>query len=91
MVFNIIFSIIIVVLLILFFFWALQCHKKAEYEYYTNNHMNTVSKLISGLRAPNDKEKEAMAKCLNAAFNTDKYKAKDMSLMNVAKSFITGN
>jgi hypothetical protein len=53
--------------------------------------MNTVSKLISGLRAPNDKEKEAMAKCLNAAFNTDKYKAKDMSLINVAKSFIIGN
>ena len=89
--FNVIFSIIIVILLILFFFWALQCHKKAEYEYYTNNYMNTASKLISGLRAPNDKEKEAMAKCLNAAFNTDKYQAKDMTLMNVAKSFITGN
>jgi hypothetical protein len=89
--FNVIFSIVIVILLIFLFFWALQCHKKTEYEYYANNQMNTLSKLISGLRAPNDKEKDAVAKYLNSALNTDEYKAKDMSLMNVAKSFITGN
>ena len=85
-----IFSIVIVIILVFIFFWAVQCHKQAEYEYYTNNNLGLISKVISGLRAPTDEEKEAMAKCLNAAFNTNEHKAEDMTLMNVAKKFVFG-
>ena len=65
-------------------------HTSPEYEYYTNNNLGLISKVISGLRAPTDEEKEAMAKCLNAAFNTNEHKAEDMTLMNVAKKFVFG-
>lgn len=87
---NLIFSIVILILLVFLFFWAVQCHKQAEYEYYSNNQLGAMSKIISGLKPPTNKDKEAMAKCLNAAFNTDEYKAEDMSLMNVAKKFVFG-
>jgi len=87
---NMIFSIVIVMSLVFLFFWAVQCHKQAEYEYYSNNQLSSISKLISGLKPPTKEDKEAMAKCLNAAFNTTEYKAEDMSLMNVAKKFVFG-
>jgi len=87
---NMIFSIVIVILLVFLFFWAVQCHKQAEYEYYTNSKLSSMSNIISGLKPPTKEDKEAMAKCLNAAFNTNEYKAEDMSLMNVAKKFVFG-
>ena len=87
---NMIFSIVILILLAFLFFWAVQCHKQAEYEYYSNNQLGAMSKIISGLKPPTKEEKEAMAKCLNAVFNTNEYKAEDMSLMNVAKKFVFG-
>jgi hypothetical protein len=89
---TMIFSIAIVILFVFIFFWALQCHKQAEYEYYSNNQMGLISKLLSGLdlRTPTEEEQKAMAKCLNAAFNTNEHKADDMNLMNVALKFITG-
>ena len=87
---NMIFSIVILILLAFLFFWAVQCHKQAEYEYYSNNQLGVINKIISGLKPPTKEEKEAMAKCLNAAFNTNEYKAEDMSLTNVAKKFVFG-
>ena len=33
---DMIFSITMLILIVFFFFWALQCHKEAEYEYYEN-------------------------------------------------------
>jgi hypothetical protein len=87
---NMIFSIVIVILLIFIFFWAVQCHKQSEYEYYSNNQLSSMSNIISGLKPPTKEDKEAMAKCLNAAFNTNEYKAEDMSLMKVAKKFVFG-
>ena len=45
-----IFSIILVILLIFIFFWALQCHKQSEYEYYqnTNNTNLTINQIEAG-------------------------------------------
>ncbi len=87
---NMIISIIIVILLVFLFFWAVQCHKQAEYEYYTNNQLSKITDLISKVGTPTNEDKEAMAKLLNAMFNTDEYKAKDMTLMNVAKKLVFG-
>jgi hypothetical protein len=43
-----IFSIILVILLIFIFFWALQCHKQSEYEYYQNNIHITPKQIQAG-------------------------------------------
>lgn len=43
---NIIYSIIIVILLIFIFFWAIQCHKDAELEYYTNENEMKKDKVV---------------------------------------------
>lgn len=85
-----IFSIVIVILLVFLFFWAVQCHKQAEYEYYTNNQLSSINKVISGLGTPTKEQKEAMANILNNTFKTNKYKAEDMTLMNVAKELVFG-
>lgn len=85
-----IFSIVIVILLVFLFFWAVQCHKQAEYEYYTNSTLSSINQVISGLGTPTQEQKEAMAKILNATFNTNKYNAEDMTLMNVAKKLVFG-
>ena len=42
-----IFSIILVILLIFIFFWALQCHKQSEYEYYQNTNL-TANQIEAG-------------------------------------------
>ena len=55
-----IFSIVIVILLVFLFFWAVQCHKQSEYEYYSNNQLSSMSKIISGLKPPTKEDKEAI-------------------------------
>ena len=85
-----IFSIVIVILLVFLFFWAVQCHKQAEYEYYTNSTLSSINQVISGLGTPTQEQKEAMATILNTTFNTNKYTAEDMTLMNVAKTLVFG-
>ena len=87
---NIVISIVIVILLVFLFFWAVQCHKKVEYEYYTNNQLSKISDIISKVGTPTNEDKEAMAKLLNSIFNTNEYKAADMTLMNVAKKLVFG-
>ena len=44
---NMIYSITIVILLIFIFFWAVQCHKDAELEYYTNENEAKKEKMIN--------------------------------------------
>ena len=44
-----IFSIILVILLIFIFFWALQCHKQSEYEYYQNNTNTLLEKVNTNI------------------------------------------
>ena len=46
---NRIFSIVLVILLIFLFFWALQCHKQAEIEYYENEKENKKNSIINSL------------------------------------------